>query len=774
MKKTLLTIMNLSLFILNALAINTYKFVSDDVVSGNRKISITQDTNTNNWEAGKKEEFAKDAPKEIGTRIGFIMQGTASFTSGTGWIYIANTYTKTWKSVSDTLSFSIANGVISTSGYVRLKESLSENLTADSLYVVFKMESTTPDNNAIELSFSQFETCIAAPGEILAMPMPNMTLTLGELHPRINLKDYFICDKPLEFEILNYGMQDDPTMNLVAKGVVLGDSLGFVTYNIGETGIYIMVKKKTTTTNQSNYEDLTGEINVTVKNNQMPTECTLEVTSTVKAPTCSDKRDGSIELSVTGGVEPYSFRWNNQRTSQNLYNIESGTYMVTVTDSVGCVVSTMVNAYTYFYEDFALTQSPTTCGGTDGALQVTNYTENCTYLWNTGSTESSLKDIPAGHYSVRVTNEFGCSLELETYLNDYQSESPLYIYSDYTSTTTDIDCKSNNGYIYTNTSGGTAPYTYAWENSDITTSYAGNLGVGKYTVIVTDANNCKAGYTEYIRSNSLYSYVGPNISSVTISDKTRNMLIFWQKPETDNIDYYTIYRERNDNPGVYDTLGNVSYNELSVYADEEVNPNQESWRYKLSATDFCGNESRLSFYEYKSILLNFSVTDENIINLQWDAYEGINFDRYTIFKITKDGKIKVAEIPANCSHYSEKIENGTQGYLVAVDFLDSIYVDKVDLLKVESGPFSMAMSNIAELENFSTKQVSLTPNAKVSVKQNTIIVDNPSKSNIAVYDILGQTITKNTNRVNNVTIPMEQKGIYLVIVGNEAFKVMIK
>ena len=86
----------------------------------------------------------------------------------------------------------------------------------------------------------------------------------------------------------------------------------------------------------------------------------------------------------------------------------------------------------------------------------------------------------------------------------------------------------------------------------------------------------------------------------------------------------------------------------------------------------------------------------------------------------------------------------------------------------------MAMSNIAELENFSTKQVSLTPNAKVSVKQNTIIVDNPSKSNIAVYDILGQTITKNTNRVKNVTIPMEQKGIYLVIVGNEAFKVMIK
>ncbi len=780
MKKTLLTIVSLSMFILNTMAINTYDTVRVDS-SGHTKISIAYDQNTAQIEAGKNKVFNEYDSKDSATRIGFIMQGTTNYSSGTGFIYIATSDAKSWKSISDTLTFTIEKGAVSTSGYVTLKESLPENQTADTLYVVFAMDKSTSANKAtIDFDFSQFETRIAAPGEILAMPMPNMTLTLGELHPRINLKDYFISDDPLVFEIQNYGMQAKSTlkqsMNLVAEGVILGDSLGFITYNVGYTELYIMVKKKTTTTNQSDYEEqyeTEGVIKVTVvKNDIIPGDCYIEITPTVKAPTCSDKRDGSIELSVSGGIEPYSFRWNNQRTTQNLYNIESGMYRVTVVDSAGCFASTMVDVYTDFYEYFSLQQGPTTCGGKDGALQVTSNTQNCTYLWNTDSIGPSMTNLPAGYYKVTVTNELGCSIELETFLNDYQTSH--FAYTDYENSITEIDCNTTDGAIYTACYGGTEPYTYAWEDLDLTTSYATNLGVGEYTVIVTDANNCKAGYTEYIRSNSLYSYVGPNISSVTISDKTRNMLIFWQKPETDNIDYYTIYRERNDNPGVYDTLGNVSYNELSVYADEEVNPNQESWRYKLSATDFCGNESRLSFYEYKSILLNFSVTDENIINLQWDAYEGINFDRYTIFKITKDGKIKVAEVPANCSHYSEKIEDGTQGYLVAVDFLDSIYVDKVDLLKVESGPFSMAMSNIAELENFSTKQVSLTPNAKVSVKQNTIIVDNPSKSNIAVYDILGQTITKNTNRVNNVTIPMEQKGIYLVIVGNEAFKVMIK
>lgn len=560
-------------------------------------------------------------------------------------------------------------------------------------------------------------------------------------------------------------------INSIAQGVVMGKYLGFNVYGVGTTKVYVYVSAiSPDSTNE--YPTNEGSINVTViKNEQTPTDCNFQITPTVTQPTCSDKKDGSIELAISGGVKPYSFRWNNQRTTQNLYNIGEGLYMVTVIDSAGCFAYAEEYVKTNFYPYFSNYQEPSACGAQDGTITVTCDDPNAIYLWSNGSTESSLTNIPAGYYTVTVSNAMGCSQEIKTELN---TSYDFYLYTNYETSIFNTDCDATDGAIYTMVSGGTAPYTYKWKNLDTITSYATNLGVGEYTITVTDANNCVASNTIAIESNSVYNYYGPEISSITISEETNNMIIFWQKPETDYIDFYTLYRERNDAPGVYDTLGTVSYKDLSVFADQSVDPKQNSWRYKLSATDFCGNESKMSYSEYKSIHLNYNMANDNTITLQWDGYEGMAFDRYSIFKITKDGKVKVAEVSPFCTRYSEKLELGTIGYVVGVEFLDTIDITNYSQLKAESGPFSLAMSNIAELENVSTKDVSLTPNANVSVKQNTIVVDNPNKSSIVVYDILGHSIAKNTSRANYVTIPMAQKGIYLVIVGNEAFKVMIE
>ena len=60
----------------------------------------------------------------------------------------------------------------------------------------------------------------------------------------------------------------------------------------------------------------------------------INITSNVS---CSNGSDGSINLSVSGGTPPYSYLWNNGATTQNLYNISSGYYSVTVTDALGQV-----------------------------------------------------------------------------------------------------------------------------------------------------------------------------------------------------------------------------------------------------------------------------------------------------------------------------------------------------------------------------------------------------------------------------------------------------
>jgi gliding motility-associated-like protein len=66
----------------------------------------------------------------------------------------------------------------------------------------------------------------------------------------------------------------------------------------------------------------------------------LAINPIINNPTCSDIRDGFIELNLTGGVEPYNIYWDNGSTDTNLYEIRSGIYDLLINDYNMCALDT--------------------------------------------------------------------------------------------------------------------------------------------------------------------------------------------------------------------------------------------------------------------------------------------------------------------------------------------------------------------------------------------------------------------------------------------------
>jgi gliding motility-associated-like protein len=54
---------------------------------------------------------------------------------------------------------------------------------------------------------------------------------------------------------------------------------------------------------------------------------------------CTNCNNGAINLTVSGGTEPYSFIWSNGAITKDISNLSSGTYSVEIKDKNGCIAN---------------------------------------------------------------------------------------------------------------------------------------------------------------------------------------------------------------------------------------------------------------------------------------------------------------------------------------------------------------------------------------------------------------------------------------------------
>ena len=204
---------------------------------------------------------------------------------------------------------------------------------------------------------------------------------------------------------------------------------------------------------------------------------------------CDDNDAGSITVSAGGGTAPYSYEWSNGDSGPTITGLSAGTYTVTVTDQNEC--EEIVSGTVQQFPGLMLTPVATTpqCFGEmngAAAVSISGGTAPFTYLWSNGSTDAQLLNIPAGVYTVTVTDAAGCTGQATVSV----AEPLELIVQVLTTDINDVTCNAfSNGQATISVSGGTMPYTYLWSNGQMGAT-ATNLAAGTYTATVTDANGC--------------------------------------------------------------------------------------------------------------------------------------------------------------------------------------------------------------------------------------------------------------------------------------------
>jgi hypothetical protein len=147
-----------------------------------------------------------------------------------------------------------------------------------------------------------------------------------------------------------------------------------------------------------------------VSNINVSSASTISATAQITDLQCAGALSGTIQVTTTGGIPPFSYDWGNGQTDALAVFLSGGDYYVTITDAANCV---SIQGPFFVFEPDSLQLSFTVADQTQFALgqidmTVTGGTGPYTYLWNTAETTEDIIDLVSGNYSVVVTDDNNC------------------------------------------------------------------------------------------------------------------------------------------------------------------------------------------------------------------------------------------------------------------------------------------------------------------------------------------------------------------------------
>jgi len=203
---------------------------------------------------------------------------------------------------------------------------------------------------------------------------------------------------------------------------------------------------------------------------------------------CFNEKNGSIQITVTGGTPDYIYNWTTGQTKPDIDNLYASTFTVEVIDSKHCGATKNIDIKQPD-EQLIIQASPknVSClGNKDGEINCYIYggTPPYTYKWSNGRMEEDIFNLTSGEYTIKVTDSKNCSREKTFIVSSPLEELKADIKKN------DISCANkSDGKIEILPTGGEKPYKYKW-STDAETKTLDNLKAETYTVNIIDNFGC--------------------------------------------------------------------------------------------------------------------------------------------------------------------------------------------------------------------------------------------------------------------------------------------
>lgn len=220
----------------------------------------------------------------------------------------------------------------------------------------------------------------------------------------------------------------------------------------------------------------------------------VSVSGSTAPVSCNGGSDGQAFIAAAGGTGPYEFDWLPSGIANDTASgLAAGQHIVTITDSLGCITSDTLTVTQPDPVTLTIVAAGVSCSGAaDGVAAVTAAGGNggYQYLWSNNATSASLNNVPAGLYTVTVTDLLGCTATGSAIVDD---PFPVELFVEGPAPI----CIGQEAILTASASGGTSPFSFTWNEGTVNDSLAVTLDTTTtFSVVVTDANGCSTAPQE--------------------------------------------------------------------------------------------------------------------------------------------------------------------------------------------------------------------------------------------------------------------------------------